>query len=109
MLETLLERPSTLKRHREASLLQEREEFHLSLQQQRNKSCSSAKSFRRINPRGSSAEIKRSARPEPRGDPQSSEALCPPTTVKSKGSFLRPRRVLFSSWGEKNGFASSTG
>jgi len=34
MLETLLERPSTLKRHREASLLKEREEFLLSLQQQ---------------------------------------------------------------------------
>jgi hypothetical protein len=101
MLETFLERPSTLKRHREASLLKEREEFHLSLQQQRNKSCSSAKSFRRINPRGSSAEIKRSARSGPRGDPQSSEALCPPTTVKSKGSFRRPRRVLFFLWGRK--------
>ena len=34
MLETVLERPSTLERHREAYQLKEREEFLLSLQQE---------------------------------------------------------------------------
>ena len=95
MLKTLLERPSALKRHREAPLLKEREEFLRRLQQQgtsraalRNLSGELIHVVRLLR-------FKRTARREPRGDPSSAKALCPPTTLKSKGSLICPRCVLF--------------
>jgi len=101
MLETLLECPFSLNRHREAPLLKEREAFLLHLQVQ----GTSRAALRNLS--GELIHVVRLLRLQKLRDVRPEEihkscgALCPPTTVKSKGSLIRPRCVLLCLCGEK--------